>query len=424
MDSDLQFGFQVYDLANDISANIQAVSTAASRNYVVQTDDNVRSCVRGLSKIAIQLRSAPISFFNELNYAASSRTNTEIWHIGRLRPLFNAHLMSLNVLLNSTGPLTDISNVASPAITSRIRLYLSVVLDESNKLMVNLETMTRDVSMVRSNVTTVLSSEFIHTFLNTEITNEIISSLSNIRDAFIILKSGILDTARLAVAQGSIYEAFQRTLARDSTSSTTSLNNFKNNFVRMRNSLIAAVNQNRQTAESGFLNFIRRVQSTYEDSIVRPIFEDEQLPMIQNFNDVIVSRVYNQSLFELSFDNMRDSIVETYTKHAGSSSLQNVQFRDQVLDLQRREFVRLYSPCLNELVSQAQEYSSAVAKKYVLCLNERNSAILVIIPSTSTWMSVIRDTINSITSQLNSCITGQTSYAGRTAVSECIQSVS
>lgn len=103
-------------------------------------------------------------------------------------------------------------------------------------------------------------------------------------------------------------------------------------------------------------------------------------------------------------------LFETYTKHAGSSLLQNVQLRDQVLDLQRREFVRIYSPI--------------VRCKYVLCLNERNSAILVIIPSTSTWMSVIRDTINSITSQLNSCITRQTSFSGRTAVSECIQSVS
>ncbi|CAO1405747.1 unnamed protein product [Diamesa hyperborea] len=422
LDSDLQFGFQVYDLANDINANIQAASTAAARNYIVQTDDNVRSCVRGLSSIATQLRSAPIAFFNELNYAASSRTNTEIWHIGRLRPLFTAHLNSLNVLLNSTGPLNDVSNVASPAITSRIRLYLLVVLEESNKLMVNLEAMTRDVSMVRNNVTTDLTPEFIHTFLNPKTINETIRSLSNIRDALIVLKSGILDTARLAVAQGSIYEAFQRRSTRDTTLSTTSLNTFKNNFVRVRNNLIATVTQNRQSADSGFLNFIRRVQNAYEDNIVRPTFEDEQLPYIKNFNDIIVSRVYNQSLFELSFDNMRDSIVQTYNEHAGSYSLQNVQFRDQVLDLQRREFVQLYSPCLNELVSQAQEHSSAVAKKYVLCLNERNSAILVIIPSTSTWMSVIRDTINSITSQLNSCITGATSFSGRTAVSECIQS--
>ena len=424
MNSDLQFGFQVYDLANDISASIQAVSTVATRNYVVQTDENVRICVRGLTTIATQLRNSPVSFFNELNYAASSRTNTELWHIARLRPLFTAYSNSLNVLLNSTGPLTDISNVASPDITSRIRLYLAVILDESNKLMVNLEALTRDVSMVRSNVTTALTSEFIHSFLNAELINGTVRSLSNIRDAFIILKSGVLDTARLAVAQGSIYEAFQRSLTSVNSATTTSLNTFNNNFVRVRNNLIAAVNQHRQSAESGFLNFVRRVQSSYEDSIVRDTFEKEQLPLIQYFNDIIVSRVYNQSLFQLSFDNMRDSIVKMYTEQTGTFSSQNVQFRDQVLDLQRSSFVRLYSPCLNKLVSQAQEYSSGVAKKYVLCLNERNSAILVTIPSTTTWMTVIRDNINYIIQQLNSCITGQTSYSGRTAVSECIQSVS
>ncbi|CAO1384192.1 unnamed protein product [Diamesa serratosioi] len=286
--------------------------------------------------------------------------------------------------------------------------------------MTNLETITRDVSLVRSNVTTALTPQFIHSFLNPDLTNETIRSLSNIRDAFTVMRSGVLDTARLAVAQGSVYDAFQRTLTRDTSASTTSLNTFNNNYIRVRNNLLASVNQNRQSAESGFLNFIRRVQSSYDDTIVRQKFDREQLPLIQYFNDVIVSRVYNQSLFELSFDNMRDSIVKRYTEQTGSFSSQNIQFRNEVLDLQRRSFVRLYSPCLNDLVSQAQEYSSVVAKKYVLCLNERNSAILVTIPSTSTWMTVIRDNINYIIQQLNSCITGQNSFSGRTAVSECI----
>lgn len=424
MDTDLQFGFQVYDLANEISSNIQAAVTAASRNYVVQNDDNVRICVRGLSTIATQLRSAPISFFNELNYAASSRTNSETWHMSRLRSLFTTYKKSLNVLVNTTGPIADISNVASPAIASRIRLYLLVVSVESDRLGRYLEALTVDVSVVRNNMTTALTPEYIHSYLKADVINGTINSLLNIRDAFIILKSGILDTARLAVAQGSIYEAFQRTLTRDNSAITTNLNNFNNNFVRVRNNLISAVSQHRQSAESGFTNFIRRVQTSYEDKIVRDTFEREQLPMIQSFNDVIVSRVYNQSLFQLSFDNMRDSIVNLYVKQTGSFSSQNIQFREQILDLQRSSFVRLYSPCLNELVSQAQDYSSAVAKKYVLCLNERNSAILVVIPSTSTWMTVIRDTINSIVQQLNSCITGQSTFAGRTAVSECIQSVS
>ena len=424
MDSDIQFGFQIYDLANDINANIQAVATVSTRSYIVQTDDNVRLCVRGLSTIATQLKNAPISFFNELNYAASSRTNTELWHIARLRPLFTSFSNSLNVLLNATGPLSDISNVAPPAITSRIRLYLEAVLNESNHLMFNIESLTRNVSMVRSNITTTLTPQFIHSFLKLDLINGTIRSMSNIRDAFIILKSGVLDAARLAVAQGSIYDAFQKTLTRDTSASTTSLNNFNNNYIRVRNNLIASVNQHRQSAESGFLNFVRRVQSTYDDSIVRVKFERDQLPLIQYFNDVIVSRVYNQSLFELSFDNMRDSIVKLYTGQTGSFSSQNIQLRNRVLDLQRRSFVRLYSPCLNDLVSQAQEYYSVVAKKYELCLNERNSAILVTIPSTSTWMTVIRDNINYIIQQLNSCITGQNSYSSRVAVSECIGAVS
>jgi hypothetical protein len=180
----------------------------------------------------------------------------------------------------------------------------------------------------------------------------------------------------------------------------------------------------RQAAETGISNFITRVQSTYHDNIVRPKFDSVQLPLVQAFANVISMKVYNQTFFQSSFDEMRDSIVSAYQGGTNTSSNQGSEHREVILNLQRTSFVRRYSHCLDELVSEAQQTSNSLTNKYAFCLNERTSGIVVVIPSTSTWLSVIRDNINFILQQLNSCLNGQTSVAGRTATSDCIQFVS
>jgi hypothetical protein len=90
----------------------------------------------------------------------------------------------------------------------------------------------------------------------------------------------------------------------------------------------------------------------------------------------------------------------------------------------RTSFARNYSVCLNELVSEVQEELNTLTGRYSFCLDERTSSITIVIPSTNSWLSVIRDNVNFILQQLNACLNGQTSVAGRTATSDCIQSVS
>lgn len=180
----------------------------------------------------------------------------------------------------------------------------------------------------------------------------------------------------------------------------------------------------RQTAQTGFKNFIQRVQSSYDDTIVRPRFENEQLPLILNFAETVTSKVYNQTFFETSFDGMRDAIVESYGNETNDVFIQDSKYRDAILNLLKKSFVRQYAPCLNELVSESQEGRNLLTSKYTYCLDERTTSITVVIPSTSSWLSVIRDNVNFILNQLNACLNGQISVAGRTATSDCIQSVS
>jgi hypothetical protein len=145
--------------------------------------------------------------------------------------------------------------------------------------------------------------------------------------------------------------------------------------------------------------------------------------LIVAFADVVTKRVYNQSFFETSFDGMRDAIVEAYETDTNEVFDQDSQYRDVILALLRKSFVRRYAPCLNELVSEAQGGLNAITGKYSFCLDERTSGITVVIPSTSSWLSVIRDNVNFILQQLNACLNGGNSVAARTATSDCIQSV-
>lgn len=424
MDTDLQLGYEVYDKSYEINAVIQAIVAAATRSNLIQTDDKTRVAVAGVSAIASQLRGSPVSFFNELANAASSRGNNEAWHINRIRSTHASYAIALNNLQNSTGPLSTLGGVANPSVVSTLRASLARVQLDSVKLLQATEALTIDVSRIRANSSLLLTPELIDDFISASTSELLTSSLTGIRNNLALFLSAVRDVERLIAAHGSVHELLSRSFSRDTATRNTALNNFVNNYNRVRNNLLSSVASFRQAAAVGIANFITRVQTTYDDSIVRPRFDQLQLPLIDSFGEVISSRVYNQTFFQLSFDDMRDSILETYSNSTDSLFVEDSQYRERILELQRTEFVRRYSHCLNELVAEAQTSSNSVTSKYAFCLNERTSGIVVVIPSASTWLSVIRDNINFILQQLNGCLSGQTSVAGRTAISDCIQFVS
>lgn len=420
----MQLGYEIYDRSYEINAVIQGIVSASTRSYVIQSDEATKAALNSLSAIANQLRNSVSPFATQIANAAASRSNNESWHLTAIRNSFATHNAALDVLLNTTGPLSGLNSVTNPYVVSAIRAALTRVQLSSGSVLVSVEAITRDVASVRANSSLLLTPELLSDFIDSEASEEIISSLVSVRNSLIVLLSAVRDVGRLVVAHGSVHELLSRSNSRDTTTRSAALNNFVNNYNRVRNNLLSSIASYRQSAETGIYNFINRVQSTYDDSIVRPKFDKAQLPLIQDYARIISSKVYNQTFFQTSFDNMRDSIVDSYVNGTDSVVSQGSEYRDMILEMQRTLFVRRYSSCLDELVTEAQLNSNEITNKYAFCLNERTSGIVVVIPSTSTWLSVIRDNINFILQQLNGCLNGQTSVAGRTAISDCIQIVS
>lgn len=397
--------------------------TATTRSSVIQNDPTTKSAVIALNSIADQLRSTPITFFSELGNAAASRTNNENWHITRLRTYHAAYVKQLEILSNYTGPLKGLEGITNPSIMQTMRDSLDGIIKYSYVVLSQAEDISLRVSQIRANSSLLLTPQLINDFIEDHLMEETQSILIQLRNSYLLFLSSVRDTARLTGAYGSMYDILDRSFIKDYEKRNTSLYNFVNSYNRVRNTLLTSVVSYRQAAQSGFTNFIQRVQSTYDDSIVRPRFEREQLPLILAFVEVVTSKVYNQTFFETSFDGMRDSIVYLYSNETNDVFIQDSQYRDVILNLLRQSFVRHYASCLNNLVSESQVGRNILTGKYAFCLDERTSSITVVIPSTSSWLSVIRDNVNFILDQLNACLNGQISVAGRTAASECIQSV-
>lgn len=397
--------------------------TASTRTNIVQNDPTTQSSVIALNSIASQLRSAPITFFSELGYAAASRINNEDWHLSRLRTYHAAYMTQLEILSNTTGPLRKLEDITNPSIMQTLSNSINRIKRYSVNVLAGVEEITLRVAQIRANSSLLLTPKLIDDFINNNQTENFITSLTQLRNSYLLLLASVRDTSRLTGAYGSMHDILDRSYNRDNLKRNTSLYNFINSYNRVRNTLLSSVVSYRQTAQTEFTKFIQRVQSTYDDTIVRPRFDREQLPLILAFANVVTSNVYNQTFFETSFDGMRNAIVNLFTNETNGAFAQDSQYRDVILNLLRQSFVRNYASCLNELVSESQQGLNSLTGKYAFCLDERTSSITIVIPSTSTWLGVIRDNVNFILQQLNACINGQTSVAGRTATSECIQSV-
>lgn len=248
MDTDLQLGYEVYDKSYEINAILQAIATAASRQYVIASDDDTKMALSGIQGIASQIRGAPISFFNELLLAAASRTNNEAWHIARLRNSHANYDEALDVLLNATGPSSSLNGVANSFVISAIRSSLHSVKVESRIILSAAENITQNVNDVRVNSSLLLTPELINDFIDIYATSNLRSSLTATRNNFAILLSAVRDVGRLVAAHGSVHELLTRSFTKDTASRDSALNNFVNNYNRVRNNLLSSVASYRQIA--------------------------------------------------------------------------------------------------------------------------------------------------------------------------------
>lgn len=376
--------------------------------------------INSLNIIAKQIKIGS-ALFTDLAIAAASRSNTEGWHMSKIQ---NSYTTTYNAWSAIEPALEGLANVTHPKLIMMIELALWNVRFFTSHIPASVEVITRDVNRARVNSSLVMTPELLSNFIDKEASLNLTETLSAVRSNLAAILLAVKEAGGLTNAHGSVHELLSRSFSRDSTARSTSLNNFVNNYSRVRNNLLSSVATFKQTAKTGVFNFISRVQNNYDDSIVRRKFDENQLSQILSFSDVITSKVYNETFFQTSFDRMRDTIVSSYSSAVESIFTKGSVKRDEILDLQRNYSVPRYSHCLDELVADAQESSVSITRQYTFCLNERTSGIVVVIPSTVAFLSVIRDNINFILQQLNGCLSGQTTVAGRTAISDCIQFVS
>ena len=331
---------------------------------------------------------------------------------------------SLNVLLNTTGPLDSFDDVTNPSLVSAMRFSLATVQNESIIVLSLIEDITRDISSIRANSSLILTPEVLSNSIDRNVTKKVTNALIGIRKSFGYFLNTVQDVGRLVMARGSIYDLLSPSSSQNIQTTNNALKNFQNQYTKVRNSLLSSVNSYKASTSSEINKFITRVQSTYNDAIIRSNFDEFQYPLIKRFSDVVSSRIFNSTFFQISFDNMRDLIEDSFTNTSTTTSSIGSKHLKAILDLQRFSYVRHYSECLNELVSAAQEASSSTSSGQSLCLNERTSGIAVAIPSTTIRLGAIKETVNFIVQQFNQCLNSQTSIAARTAISDCIQIVS
>jgi hypothetical protein len=169
------------------------------------------------------------------------------------------------------------------------------------------------ILQIRSNSTLLLTPQLIDDFIAPSTSHSLHATLINILHSYLQFFTSLKDAIRLTVAHGSMSNILQQSFTKDINTRNLSLYNFLDSYNKMKSTLLTSIVSFRQTAHTGFTNFVRTVQATYDDTIVRPRFDREQLPLIVAFADILTSKVYNQTLFEASFDSMRDSIVEVFT---------------------------------------------------------------------------------------------------------------
>lgn len=422
--TDLQLGYEIYDKSNEINAVIQAVASGAIRLNVVSNDDRTRIAQSSLVALAKQLQTSPVALFSEIANAAASRSTNDGDHVEKIRiSLWNSN-EALNALTNESSPLRGLADVTNPVLFSVINASLVHVQEDSRRVLESAEEIAGDVARARASSSLLLTPELLGNFINSNASAQIVTSLANIRNNFTAVAVAVKDATRLVAAHGSIHDLLSRSLSQDTTTRSTALKNFVNNYSRLRNSVLTSVVTLKQAVANDIKSFIARVQELYDDSIVRPIFDEEQLPVIEQFAKIADEQIYNKELFQTSYDLMRDIIVNSYSNVTGSSATGWSDYRETILYVQRTLFVRKYSRCIDELVSDAEFSSNKITSKQAFCLVERSSSIGVLLPSATSWLATIRRNINSQIEMLNSCLNDEVDVASLYETSECIQSVS
>jgi hypothetical protein len=425
LQTDLQFGYQLSDLSSEINSKFPIIGSLSNRNYIIQTDQRVRKCIVGLKSLTTQMQ-YPVSFFNEIQTLGSTRVNNEATIVGKLNSSFVTLNKALQVTLSPNGLLADIAEVMPAQEVEKIEFSLQNILDNSKMLIDSFTVLSKDITPLRANITslTILTPTFIRENLNETTKDQILQSLQSIRNSVDLLTDSIKETNRVSLAQGSIYDTLYRYNTVDSNSKTSALTNFNNSHNRALNNILSVAKTNNASAYTSFNRFISSTRTKYNDNIVRPVFEGEHMPVINNFINLTIDYIYNLERIEQTFNIFRDIVLDSQKNTTKIILDKATLIREKIIELQKTPyFIKVYSSCIDDLVSGAQLLTRWGTSKYVKCINARTSGVNLILPTVRSALNVFRDSVNLVLEQLNICIGYSTTVEGRTQTSECLDNV-
>lgn len=355
--------------------------------------------------------------------AAISRASNENYYLTRITTYSASCNKSLAILTNSTNQLTNLRNITGPKIVNNLYESLNVIQQELYNATAASQLITQSISSIR-NSSSLLTPSLLNDFIDLKTVNQMRSFLIHTVNAYEYILMNINDGSRLTFAYGSIYDIIQPSRYNGDKLANNSLLNFINTFNSNQASLLKNIDSYEANVQSGFTSFIESVLKSYNEDIVRPKFEKEQLPIIYDYLKVISTFLFNKQEMNITLEGRRNGIVGIFNKYMSNEPLlEFTEYIDVIMNLLQNAYLRYYGTEIDMLVSDAQSEMSWFSNGYTFCLDERTANTRVVLPAISSWLGNVRDSINTVLRELKSCLTSVMSIAARKNTSKCIQIV-
>lgn len=426
MKSDLQFSYKVADFSNEICAKFPVINSLTVRSNLLNTDERVKNCSRGLSLFNTYIRT-PVNFFNDIQNAATAQVSFETVHMSRINTSYVNLQRALNNLYSS-GALNDIGAVASQSDIEKVYYNLKNILDTSESLRNSLANLTSDLTSIRSNITTytVMTPNLIRSGLDENTRDDTLQNLQLVRSSVDNLISTMKVVTRTVLAHSSIFDAVYQANSSNILSRDSAIRNFNTSYNRALNEILSVARVNNASAFNTLNTFVSNVRRRYNDDIVRPAFESTYFPEIMDFVNLTVSLIYDLNMITASFQPFQETVLSASSNSSAAIIVASHVNREKVLDLQKTPyFTDNYSTCIDDLVSALLLSISDSSSKINKCVNERTSGVNIILPTLKSALGIFRDNFNFVMAQLNSCIAyGSLTVNGLLQTAECLENVS
>ena len=418
-----QFSYEIHDRSVLIKEALNEIFIATSRPQTIQKDTKTKAALSALTFLTTNLKSC-VQFHDEMIAASISRVSNENYYLNRILTYSGTCNKSLYILTNSTNQLNLLTPITGSKIVNNLYKGLEAIQSYLNNATAASQSITLSISRIR-NSSSLLTPSLLNDFIDVFTTGQMRYFLFFTENSYKGILMNINDAARLTFAYGSIYDIIQPSRYNGEKSANTSLLNFINIYNSNQAGLLKNIDSYQANIQSGFTSYIQSVLKIYNEDIVRPKFEKEQLPIIYDYLNIISTFLFNKQEMNITLEARRNGIVETFTKYMSNEPLlEFTEYIDVIMNLLQTSYLRNYWTEIDMLVSEAQREMSWFANGYTFCLDERTANTKVVLPAVSSWLGNVRDSINTVLRELKNCLSSVMSIDARKNTSKCIQMVS